>query len=59
VIPKDSRAHKLDPQFVTGFTDGDGSFSINILNVDGKFYPSLSFKFGIHVKDLVILNRIL
>jgi NADH-ubiquinone oxidoreductase chain 4 len=48
----------LSPNFVTGFTDGDGSFSINFVKTKAKLYPSLFFKIGVHVKDIIILQRI-
>jgi NADH-ubiquinone oxidoreductase chain 4 len=48
----------LDPRFVTGFTDGDGSFSINFVKTRGKYYPSLFFKIGVHAKDIIILQRV-
>lgn len=53
-----STPSQLDPEFVTGFTDGDGSFTINLVETNGKHYPNLCFKIGVHAKDIVILERI-
>lgn len=57
-----SLAHnKLEPGFVTGFTDGEGSFGLYIYtNTASKFgwYVLMDFKFTIHLRDKDILYNI-
>ena len=51
----------LDPWFVTGFTDGEGSFMISILkNSERRLGWSVNARFEItlHLRDEDILNRI-
>lgn len=52
---------KLDPDFVSGFIDGEGSFSVTFIR--DKSYKSgwqikTSFSIGLHKKDLAILEKI-
>lgn len=51
----------LNPWFVTGFTDGEGSFSI-IVAKSGTFkvqwQARLFFQISIHVKDIILLEQI-
>ena len=57
-IHKDS--FSLNPWFITGFTDGDGSFSVSITKkkegIGWKISPM--FTFGLDVKDLDLLVQI-
>ena len=51
---------KLDPDFVSGFIDGEGSFSVTFIK--DKSYKSgwqikTSFSIGLHRKDLAILEK--
>lgn len=53
----------LSPQFVTGFTDGEGCFALRIFGLDTKSkgescYCSFSFKLGVNIKDKDILEKI-
>ena len=56
-----STSNKLDPNYVTGFTDGEGCFYIGI-SPDNKsssgFRIKLSFQIGLHEKDKELLNLI-
>lgn len=52
---------KLDPNFVSGFIDGEGSFSVTFIK--DKSYKSgwqikTSFSIGLHKKDLILLEEI-
>lgn len=53
--------NKLDPNYVTGFSDGEGCFYIGI-SPDNKcssgFRIKLSFQIGLHEKDKELLNLI-
>jgi hypothetical protein len=52
---------KLDPSYVTGFTDGEGSFILTIIK-DNKYKSgwrvSCRFIISLHKKDLMLLNSI-
>jgi len=53
--------NKLEPGFVTGFTDGEGSFGLYIYtNTASKigWYVLMDFKFTIHLRDKDILYKI-
>lgn len=56
-----SRFNKLDPWFITGFTDAEGTFGfyVNISN-KYKFGYKLTYVFsiGLHLKDLAVLQNI-
>jgi len=60
-VDKDKK-NKLDPLWVTGFTDAEGCFSIIIVIEEGN--PSLkwkirsSFEINLHLKDINILYKI-
>ena len=64
VVPTDTsqiKESKLDPNFVSGFVDGEGSFSVTFIK--DKYYKSgwqikTSFSIGLHKKDLSILELI-
>ena len=52
---------KLDPNFVSGFIDGEGSFSVTFIK--DKSYKSgwqikTSFSIGLHKKDLALLEEL-
>lgn len=52
---------KLDPWFLTGFTDGEGSFIISIINNKERkigYSVKLFFQIGLHQKDLNLLLKI-
>jgi len=54
--------NKLNPYYVTGFTDAEGSFLINIQSRSTLrlgYSISLSFKLKLHSKDKELLERIL
>ena len=51
---------KLDPDFVSGFIDGEGSFSVTFIK--DKYYKSgwqikTFFSTGLHKKDLALLEK--
>ena len=52
---------KLDPSYVTGFTDGEGSFILTIIK-DNKYKlgwrVACRFVISLHKKDLILLNSI-
>lgn len=56
-----STLSKKDPNYITGFTDGEGCFYIGI-SPDKKYNSGyrvkLSFQIGLHEKDLALLNLI-
>ena len=49
---------KLDPLFVTGFTDGEGSFSVSITPKNtskvGGYNVKIFFLINLHLKDLIL-----
>lgn len=52
---------KLDGNFVTGFSDAEGSFIVQILrnkNLKVGWTVKTKFSIGLHEKDLAILERI-
>ena len=63
IIPIDTSQilrSKLDPNFVSGFIDGEGSFSVTFIK--DKSYKSgwqikTSFSIGLHKKDLALLEK--
>lgn len=58
-IMPDHNLNKLDPNWVTGFTDAEGCFSIiidNSYNIKGKI--RISFEINLHEKDKDILYKI-
>ena len=53
----------LDPYFVTGFADGEGTFSVSIQK-NSKFKTGCTlsrvapvFKISLHIRDLSLLKR--
>ena len=54
-------ANKLNPYFVTGFTDGEGCFLINV-RPNSKmrigFSIELVFKVALHIKDKTLVEDI-
>ena len=52
---------KLDPNYITGFTDGEGCFYIGISpdkNYNSGYRVKLSFQIGLHENDLALLKLI-
>ena len=52
---------KLDPYFVTGFIDGEGSFSFNLarnLKLKSGWSVQAVFSIGLHLKDIEVLKLI-
>jgi len=59
--PSDLLLNKLKPYFVTGFTDGEGSFIISITkNPESRlgFRVKAIFRINLHKEDLVLLKLI-
>ena len=56
-----SQESKLDPNFVSGFIDGEGSFSVTFIR-DGSYKSGwqikTSFSIGLHKKDLALLEEL-
>jgi hypothetical protein len=52
--------NKLDPNFVTGFVDAEGCFSLKIVSnpKSGKFKVQVVFSIGLHKKDRALLDSI-
>ena len=56
-----SAKEKINPWFITGFTDGEGNFSISVTKNNKSsigFKVALFFSIGIHVKDKSLLQKI-
>jgi hypothetical protein len=49
---------KLNPWFVTGFIDGEGSFGINIIKKKVGYSVKPVFQISLHSKDQVLLESI-
>jgi len=52
---------KLNPWFVTGFTDAEGSFSTIVAKSDNlkvQWQARLFFQISLHVKDKILLEQI-
>lgn len=50
--------YTLDPWFITGFTDAEGSFIINVnekKDFKNKWGIRASFKISLHLKDIYLL----
>ena len=59
--PLEKNESNLNPWFLTGFTDGEGSFIINIYRhntCSTEWSIQLVFKIGLHQKDLALLEQI-
>lgn len=53
--------NKLNPYYVTGFTDGEGCFLINIrpnTKLKTGYSIELVFKIGVHLRDRALLENI-
>lgn len=53
---------KIDPNYITGFTDGEGCFYIGLSpdkNYNSGYRVKLSFQIGLHEKDLGLLKLII
>jgi hypothetical protein len=51
----------LNPNYVTGFTDGEGCFYVGVYSYSRhktNYRVKATFKFGVHVKDLALLEQI-
>lgn len=46
---------KLDPKFITGLTDAEGSFSIKISKIGLRWRTQLDFCMGMHIRDKDLL----
>jgi len=56
-----SSPYKLNPYYVTGFTDGEGCFYLAVtpnLNHRTGFRVKAVFQIGVHIKDLALLEQI-
>jgi hypothetical protein len=55
-------SRKIDPNYITGFTDGEGCFYIGLSpdkNYNSGYRVKLSFQIGLHEKDLGLLKLII
>lgn len=52
--------NKISPEFISGFTDAEGSFGISLVpKKNGRGWNvSLSFTIGLHISDLALLQEI-
>ncbi len=53
--------HQLNPNYITGFVDGEGCFHITIAKKTGNktgYSVNLSFSIGLHSKDADLLRTI-
>ena len=60
-LAKTNLNHKLNPWFITGFTDAEGCFSFGIkpdANSKLKWRTSPLFVIKLHIKDIAILELI-
>lgn len=51
----------MNPFFITGFTDGEGSFTLSIRSSDkytSKWKVQYAFQIGLHKKDVALLEKI-
>lgn len=56
------QTNKLNPWFVTGFTDGEGCFLINVRpnsKMKSGYSVELVFKIALHSRDSVLINELL
>jgi len=51
-----TKAYLLDPWFITGFTDGEGCFYVEI-NAERR-WVRFKYSINLHVKDLAVLEAI-
>jgi hypothetical protein len=59
--PLHNKTNKLNPWFVTGFTDGEGNFLINIRpksNRNSGYSVELVFRINLHSRDRALLEKI-
>lgn len=59
--PEEQNNFKFNPWWITGFIDGEGSFSIKISKREERktnWQVQLSFALGLHIKDLAILKSL-
>ena len=57
---KNNMQGKLHPDFITGFTDGEGFFGISISKNDKLktgWQIQLRFIIGVHIKDTLLLEQ--
>lgn len=52
---------KLDPWFITGFSDGESTFTFNLIKNPSNpvgYKIQLLFRIGLHSKDLALLEKV-
>jgi hypothetical protein len=61
VTPFNTNTNSLNPNYITGFTDGEGCFTVGI-SPDSKYKTSYrvkaTFQVGLHVNDSALLKQI-
>lgn len=60
-LSKNSELNLLNPWFITGFTDGEGTFGLYINNNNSSksgYKIAYVFAIGLHLKDLTLLQNI-
>ena len=51
--------NKLNPYYITGFTDAEGCFNVTVSSTNyGKYQVSLRFEIQLHHRDLELLKTI-
>jgi LAGLIDADG endonuclease len=55
-----NRFDKLDPNWITGFFDAEGCFTLIISKRSDnlKWRVTVSFEINLHIKDIEILNKV-
>ena len=61
ITAQSKKLGNMNPFFITGFTDGEGSFTLSIRSSDkytSKWKIQYAFQIGLHKKDIAILEKI-
>lgn len=57
-LPMNVECWKISPLFLTGFTDAEGCFMIQVRKRNSSWYCEARFVIALHKKDLVLLKQI-
>lgn len=61
ITAQSKKLGNMNPFFITGFTDGEGPFTLSIRSSDkytSKWKIQYAFQTGLHKKDIAILEKI-
>jgi len=56
-----SEEPKLDPYYITGFSDAESSFTVSLINSNKevkKYSPRLIFKIELNIREKFLLDRV-